>query len=98
MFQFLFTQNLIINIPGNEDPMDGIIQFSISINEGTEFVIGDSTAAQYFPSVEVTIMEDDGKLYPIGYNGKLSREKAFMNLTVDARATRESFLHEMLTY
>ena len=55
-------QNLIINILGNEDPMDGIIQFSISINEGTEFVIGDSAVAQYFPSVEVTIVEDDGRL------------------------------------
>ena len=55
-------QNLIINIPGNEDPMDGIIQISISINEGTEFVISDSAVVQYFPSVEVTIVEDDGKL------------------------------------
>ena len=58
-------QNLIINIPGNENPMDGIIQFSISINEGTEFIIGDSAVAQYFPSVEVTIVEDDGKLYTV---------------------------------
>ena len=44
------------------DPIDGTIRFSISINEGSGFVLGSSQGTQYYVSVEVTIVEDDGKL------------------------------------
>ena len=57
-----FIQSLTVDIPGNVDPVDGIIQFSISINEGSEFVVGGSAGTPLLASVEVTILEDDGEL------------------------------------
>ena len=58
----IFTQSLTVNIPGNTDPIDGTIQFSISIDEGSEFVVGGSAGTPLLVSVEVTIVEDDGEL------------------------------------
>ena len=58
-----YTQNLIVSIPGNMDPTDGTIRFSISINDGSEFILGGSEDnTRYYDTVEVTIMEDDRKL------------------------------------
>ena len=58
----IFTQSLTVDIPGNMDPADGIIQFSISIDEGSEFVVGGSAGTPLLDSVEVTIVEDDSEL------------------------------------
>ena len=58
----VFTQSLTLDIPGNMDPVDGILQFSISIDEGSEFVVGGSAGTPLLASVEVTIVEDDSEL------------------------------------
>ena len=61
---YYIIQNLILNIPGNMYPTDGTIRISIMINEGSEFILGGSIDnTQYYNAVEVTITEDDRKLY-----------------------------------
>ena len=44
------------------NPFGGTIQFFISIDEGSEFVVGGSAGTPLLASVEVTIVEDDSEL------------------------------------
>ena len=56
-------QNLLVDTTANDVALGGTIQFAISINGGSEFLLdGSIGSTRYYTDVEITITEDDRKL------------------------------------
>jgi hypothetical protein len=62
-------QNLVVDTAANAMVLGGTIQFAVSINEGSEFLLNGSIGStQYYTNVEVTITEDDRKLHQLMFH------------------------------
>ena len=59
-----FMQSIVITVEGNMMATDGNKQFSISINNGTNYIAGGTLGEdQYYATLQITVEEDDGKTY-----------------------------------
>lgn len=55
-------QSIVITIEGNMMATDGNKQFSIAINDGTNYIAGGTLGEdQYYATLQITVEEDDGK-------------------------------------